>query len=175
LQALLYPFRYWNWKTASITASIRGSIFLIALGRHGGQTGALIEIAYVVVTAGFFSAMQQGLLGVTPRWLGRLGIVAGVPVAALTLDCLAHLAARSPNPKSVTLGVLVFSLVSAAFHLHVMESGAMLTGERGRSFVADLKAVPGLLASFVGAPALWIVASIRSGLASLEWETGGAE
>jgi hypothetical protein len=175
---LSYPFRYWNWKTASITATLRGSAFLLAAAGHrGGGKGALIEIAYVIFTSGFFSAIQQGFLGVRPRWAGRLGIVAGVPVAALALDCAVHLAAKSPNPHGFTAGMLVYSLISAAFHLHVMESGTMLVGQDGCSFASDLKAVPGLVVSFVRAPARWLAAAAAAPgtLPEAEWEAGVAE
>jgi hypothetical protein len=170
-----YPFLYWNWKSASVAATIRGSVFVLAMGRHGGQMGALVEIVYVVTTAGFFAAIQQGLLGVNPRWAGRLGIVAGVPIAAMALDCLVHLAARVPNSKSVTVSVLVYSLISAAFHLHLMESGAMLVGEQGRSFLSDLKSIPRMVLSFVCAPAIWVASMAKGGIAEAEWEAGAAD
>ena len=174
-RVFFYPFRYWNWKSASIAARIRGSVFVLAMGRHSRQMGALIEIVYVVATAGFFAAIQQGMLGVNPRWARRLGIAAGVPIAAMVLDCLAHLAAQAPNPKSVTLSVLLYSLVTAAFHLHMMESGAMLVGEEGRSFLADLKSIPRMVLSFVCAPAIWIASMAKSGIAEAEWEAGAAD
>ncbi|AXC11416.1 hypothetical protein ACPOL_2084 [Acidisarcina polymorpha] len=174
-QSILFPFRYWNWKTASITAVIRGSVFLGALGRHAGQKGALIEIAYVIGTSGFFSAIQQGLLGVRNRWLGNLAIVAGVPVAALLLDCLAHLAAATPNPSKVTIGVLIFSLISAAFHLHMMNSGAMLAGKNEQSFLEDLKAVPALTISFVCAPLRWATQLLSAVPRAVDWEPESAD
>ena len=130
---------------------------------------------YVVATAGFFAAIQQGLLGVNPRWAGRLGIAAGIPVAAMAVDCLVHIAARAPNSRSVTLSVLVYSLISAAFHLHLMESGAMLVGEQGRSFLSDLKSIPRMVLSFVCTPAIWIASIARGGMAEAEWEAGAAD
>jgi hypothetical protein len=170
VSVLAYPIRYWNWKTALIAAVIRGLVFLLALGNHGGKRSALVEIVYVVLTSGFYSAMQQGLLAVRPLWLSRMGIVAGVPTLALAVDCLAHIAAGSASPKGVTLGVLVFSLISAAFHLHVMENGVMLTGSEGASFVSDMKAVPRLLLSFVTTPLNWAASAIKPALPVAEIE-----
>ncbi len=174
---LLQPIRYWNWKSAAVAAVVRGVVFVLALlaGRHGGSSGALVEFVYVFATAGLYAAIQQGLLGVSPRWLGRIGIVVVVPVAALAIDCAAHLAAHAPAPGSVTLSVLVFSLLSASFHLHVMENGAMLVGERARSFGADLRAVPRLLASFVAGPILWAASVLRAATSPVALEPGSAE
>ncbi len=180
MQVLIYPVLYWNWKTATINAGIRGSFFLLAVGRHGGWRGVVVEIVYVVFNTGFFCAIQQGLLAVRPRWAGRLGIVVGVPVAAQACDWLVHIAARAPNPRGFTIGMLAFSLLSAAFHLHLMESGAMLMGSEGKSFLSDLKALPRLVVSFVCVPFTWAAQAAR-GLLSLgkwpqaEWEPGPAE
>ena len=170
----VFPFVYWNWKTAAINAGIRGSMFLVAAGRHGGSKGAVVEIIYVVFNTGFFCAIQQGLLGVRPRWAGNLGIVVGVPVTAQAGDYLVHILAKAPNPSGFTVGMLFFSWLSAMFHLHVMESGTMLMGNEGRSFLSDLKAIPGLVVSFVCAPFLW-VATVAKGVSRVEWETGAAD
>jgi hypothetical protein len=46
----------------------------------------------------------------------------------------------------------VFAIVSAFFHLHVMRSGAFLTGRRGLAFVEDFRRIPQLALSFVAKP-----------------------
>jgi len=171
----VYPFVYWNWKTAALNAGIRGSMFLLAAGRHTGSKGAIVEIVYVVFNTGFFSAIQQGLLGVRPRWAGNLGIVVGVPVTAQALDYLVHILAKAPNPTGFTLGMLFFSWLSAMFHLHVMQSGTMLMGTSGRSFASDLKAIPGLVVSFVCAPFVWIATVAKGGVSTVEWESSAAD
>ena len=170
----IFPFVYWNWKTAAINAAIRGSMFLVAAGRHGGSKGAVVEIVYVVFNTGFFCAIQQGLLGVRPRWAGNLGIVVGVPGTAQALDYLVHILAKAPNPTGFTFGMLFFSWLSAMFHLHMMQNGTMLMGNEGRSFLSDLKTIPRLVISFVCAPFVWVV-TVAKGVSRVEWETGAAD
>ena len=147
-----YPIKYWNWKTASITAGIRALVFLLAIGHHRDGGAALVEIAYVTLTSGFFSAVQQGLLSAEPEWLANLGIVVAVPIASQTIDSLIHMAAGTHDLMAATISLMAYALISAAFHLHVMREGAMLKGAGARSFLNDLTRVPQLVASFVSWP-----------------------
>lgn len=145
----------WNWKCALISATTRSLVYLAAMARsgpHGRLAIVLVEIAYVTLTSGLYAGLQQKALGMRSRLVGNLIIVIGVPGLAQCLDWLAHRAAGAPVPPRATLAVCFFAAVSALFHLHVMRSGALLTGDCGRSLGEDMRRMPRLVAGFVLRP-----------------------
>jgi ABC-type amino acid transport system permease subunit len=155
LRLVSFPVRYWNWKAALFSVSIRSLTYLFASSRHGlgsGVRAALVEALYVALTAGFFSALQQGALKLRPRAMATLTVVLGVPLLAQLCDYSLQHAAGTPNAKSTSIGLTCWALVSAAFHLHLMRNGAMIVGEEARSLGHDMKRVPKLVISFVVAP-----------------------
>lgn len=158
----------WNWKCALLSATARSLVYLAAMARgwheHGGlKSGlavAVVEMAYVTLTAGLYAGMQQRALSLRSRLLGNLTVVIGVPGLSQVLDWLTHRAAGAPAPGKATLAVCVFAAVSALFHLHVMRRGAFLTGHLGRSLLDDFRLMPGLIAGFVTAPVVLVGALV---------------
>lgn len=151
---LRQAFACWNWKCALLSATARSVVYLAAMARtglRGGLTIALVEMAYVILTAGLYAGLQQKALSLGSRFLGNLAIVAGVPGLSQLLDWLTHRAAGAPAPVRATLAVCVFAAISALFHLHVMRRGAFLTGRAGRSLAEDFRRMPRLIMEF----ALW--------------------
>lgn len=168
LRAASYPIRYWNWKAASLQIAIRATVYFIVATRHlhagshqAGLHAAIIEAVYVCLTAGFYSALQQGAMRAEPRWLANLVIIAGVPMLAQVVDTLVQQAAGTPNLKAVSLGMVFWGLLSAAFHLHLMRNGAMLIGKGEGSFASDLRRIPRLIASFVAVPFMGVLSAVR--------------
>jgi hypothetical protein len=159
-----YPFvaqalACWNWKCALLSATARSIVYLAAMSRsgpHGRLSIVLVEVAYVTLTSGLYAGLQQRALDIRPRLLGNLAVVAGVPLLAQVFDWLTHRAAGAVAPWSATVAVCVFAIVSALFHLHVMRSGAFLTGRRGLEFVEDFRRIPRLAASFVARPVVFV-------------------
>jgi hypothetical protein len=142
---------YWNWKSALMSVSVRATGYAIATAKHGWRAGVaavLLEVIYVGSTAGFYAALQQRSLKTAPRWFGNLLIAVGVPMLAQTVDWAIHVLAGTPNLKVATLGVGVFTLLSALFHLHIMRQGAMLVGKEGRTLAEDMRSMPRLIAGF---------------------------
>lgn len=171
-RALCFPFIHWNWKSAILSALIRSFGYLIATRKHGMHTGfhaVAIEIFYVALTAGIYSALQQGALNIRPRWLSSSLIVVGVPVLSQSVELAVHLAMRTPNLRAATLGIMAFGFLSAMFHLHVMRNGAMLVGGKSRPFSEDLKRMPSLVAGFLARPFVAIMETTRR-----QWENDEA-
>ena len=165
LRTASYPLRFWNWKSAALSCAIRSSVYFFIVLHHGHQAGlraALIEATYVCLTAGFYSALQQGSMRLQPRWFANLVIVAGVPIFAQSIDFLVQHAAGTPNARAASLGMVFWGLLSASFHLHLMRNGAMIVGEEARSFANDLRRIPRLVATFVAAPVIAALALLRS-------------
>jgi hypothetical protein len=150
-----FPFTHWNWKVAATTAVFRGAACIVALRHadiHARQHFGAVEAAYVLLTAGFFSALQQQSLEIKSRKLAWLAAVIVVPFTSLGVDSLLHIWLNRVNAHALGIGAAIFTLVSAMFHWHVMRNGAMLVGESSNSLVDDLKRMPKLLLSFAMSP-----------------------
>lgn len=155
----LFPFTHWNWKAAAIAAVFRSIACIVALQHvqtHARQHFGIVEAVYVLLTAGFFSALQQQSLDVKPRKLAWLITVVLVPLTSLGADAFLHQQLDKVNAHALGIGALIFTLMSALFHWHVMQSGALLVGKNSNSFSSDMKQMPKLLLSFVMAPALYL-------------------
>jgi len=153
--ALLFPFTHWNWKAAAIAAVLRAFACAAALRNvdpHARRHFGIVEAVFVLLTSGFFSALQQQSLSVKSRCLGWMLCVITIPLASLSADSLLHLWLDSGNMRTLGACALIFTLVSAMFHWHVMQNGALLVGHGSRSFWTDLKQMPRLAASFVTIP-----------------------
>jgi len=149
-----------------MSATARSAVYLMAMMRAGhdgagvssGLAVVLVEMAYVILTAGLYAGLQQRALSIRSRLAGNLAVVVGVPGLAQILDWVTHRAVGASAPGRATLAVCVFAGISALFHLHVMRSGAFLTGGRGRSLLDDFRRMPRLVAGFVAAPVVLLAA-----------------
>jgi hypothetical protein len=149
----------WNWKCAVLSATARSFVYVAALAHKGVGSGAtivLVEMVYVLVTAGVYAGLQQKALGLRSQGLGNLAVVIGVPGLAQTLEWLTHRAVGGAAPGRATLAVCFFAVLSAFFHLHVMRRGAFLTGGQERSLVEDFRRMPQLVVEFLIAPVLML-------------------
>lgn len=146
----------WNWKCALMSAITRSTVYLIAM-THSGFQGrfavVLVEMAYVVLTAGLYAGWQQKALSFQRHWLGNLTVVIGVPGLSQGLDWLAHRAVGAPVPHHATAAVCIFTLLSALFHLYVMRRGVFLTGSAGGTLAQDFRRIPQLVLRFLISPA----------------------
>lgn len=66
-----------------------------------------------------------------------------------------HLWLDHGNLRALGIGALIVTAVSAMFHWHVMQNGAMLVGRNSNSFAGDMKRMPRLIATFVWNPVRW--------------------
>ena len=163
--AWLFPLTHWNWKAALITAVIRAGACMAALWHspmHAREHFGTVEAVYVLLTSGIFSAWQQQALDVKPRSLSWTLVVLVVPLGSLAGDSALHLWLDDGNMRALGIGALIATLLSAMFHWHLMQNGAMLVGEQGRSLVDDMKRMPRLIATFVWNPIRWVLNSART-------------
>ncbi|HTD55029.1 MAG TPA: hypothetical protein VK670_06580 [Silvibacterium sp.] len=163
--AWLFPLTHWNWKAALITAVFRAAACMAALWHspaHAREHFGAVEATYVLLTSGIFSAWQQQALDVKPRRLSWLIVVLVIPLGSLAADSALHLWLDQGNMRALGIGALIGTLISAMFHWHVMQNGAMLVGERSRSLIDDLKQMPRLIATFVWNPIRWTIGALPS-------------
>lgn len=162
--ALLFPLTHWHWKAALITAIFRAGACMAALYHvplHAREHFGAVEAAYVLATAGIFSAWQQQALEIKPRRLAWLVVVLAVPLGSLAADSALHLWLDRGNMRALGISALAATVISAMFHWHVMQNGAMLIGSEGRSFFDDMRLMPRLAISFVADPIRLLAAKLR--------------
>jgi len=153
--AWMFPLTHWNWKSALITAICRAGACMAALWHsplHAREHFGVVEAAYVLLTAGIFSAWQQQALDVKPRRLAWAIVVLAIPLGSLATDSALHLRLDRGNMRALGVGALIVTVISAMFHWHVMRNGALLVGDDSRSFTDDMKRMPRLIATFVWNP-----------------------
>lgn len=169
----LFPFTHWNWKVALLTAVLRGGACVAALRHvevHARRHFGIVEAAFVLLTCGFFSALQQQSLGLRTERLAWLACVVVVPLTSLGMDAGLHFWLDGRRTEQLGVAAVVFTLVSATFHWHMIRNGALLVGEEAHSLGTDLRRIPRLVVSYFRAPVAWVSGLLgeRSG------EAGGA-
>jgi hypothetical protein len=151
---LRQAFSCWNWKCALLSATARSTVYTAAMirtGQHGRPAVVLVEVAYVMLTAGIYAGMQQKALELRSRLWGNLIVVLGVPALAQVLEWLAHRVTGAAATGRATLAVCIFAALSALFHLYAMRNGVFLTGH-GPSLFDDFRRIPRIVAGFVLKP-----------------------
>lgn len=162
---LLYPLTHWNWKVALLTAVLRGAACVAALRHmemHARRHFGLVEATFVLLTCGFFSALQQQCLKLTPEFLAWLGCVVVVPLSSLGCDAGLHFWLDGSDTRQLGAAALIFTVLSATFHWHMIRNGALLVGEDAHSLATDLRRLPRLTALYFAAPVLTARRMVRA-------------
>lgn len=157
--AWLFPLRHWNWKVALLTAVLRGLACVAALWhmeRHARDHFGMVEAAFVLVTCGFFSALQQQSLELRTELVAWLACVVVVPLTSLSCDAALHFWLDGRDTRQLGVAGLIFTLVSATFHWHMIRNGALLVGGEAQSLGADLRRIPRLIGTYFAAPVVWL-------------------
>jgi hypothetical protein len=158
LEGLLYPLTHWNWKVAMLTAVLRGTACVWALRHvelHARQHFGIVEAAFVLFTCGSFSALQQQSLRIRTEALAWFACVIAVPLTSLSCDAALHFWLDGVKTKQLGVAGVIFTLVSATFHWHMIRNGALLVGEESHSLATDLKRIPILVGTYFANPVLW--------------------
>jgi hypothetical protein len=158
LAAWLFPFTHWNWKVAMLTAVLRGAACMAALRHmemHARRHFGLVEAAFVLLTCGFFSALQQQSLALAPEALAWLSYVIVVPLTSLSCDAGLHLWLDGRQTRQLGPAALIFTVLSATLHWHMIRNGALLVGDEAHTLATDLKRIPKLVGTYFAGPVLW--------------------
>jgi hypothetical protein len=142
----------WNYKTAILSALVRGAIFFATTASAGVGAAAsalAAESGFRFVTAGFYGSLTQAFRRVQPDALGTAAAVVALPVIAHSLEFAVHSWRATPNLAAGMSASIAFTCASTAFNLFAMRRGALIVGEGQGSLGDDLRAMPRLLALFV--------------------------
>lgn len=157
-EAWLFALTHWNWKVALMTAGLRGLACVAALRHmelHARRHFGIVEAAFVLLTCGLFSALQQQVLDLRPEVLSWLACVVVIPLTSLGCDAGLHFWLDGQQTRQLGVAGVIFTIVSATFHWHMIRNGALLVGKESASFGSDLKRIPVLVGTYFVAPVLW--------------------
>jgi hypothetical protein len=157
----------WNWKSAACSATTRGLVFFavnLGAGPVAGARALLTEFCLRGATAGFYGAITQALSTAAPVWAGSVAALVILPTIAHSAEFVVHhLAGTARLGQSVGASV-VFTAVTTLFNTFAMRRGVLVVGADGRSFIDDLRALPGTVLAFVAVVprAIWSLRRTRA-------------
>ena len=144
--------RQWNWKSALFSSLCRSGVFFAATLPFGvkAATGAMTaEFIYRAFAAGFYGGLTQAFRKVKPEHLATAVVMFGVPLLSHTIEFLLHWLRGTPNLMVSIAASFAFTILSTAFNLHAMRRGVLVVGMGEQSLVADMRAMPVVVFSFV--------------------------
>ncbi len=146
--------RYWNWKSAALSAATRSVIFLAA-NLSGGWAVALaamqLEFIYRALISGWFGALAERWGQRQPGGRAAIAVLIGATLAAHAVEAMLHIRAGTPNLVPSLLASMGFSVVTTAFNLFAMRRGWLIAGRGGHSLGDDVRALPQVVGAFVSA------------------------
>jgi hypothetical protein len=150
----------WNWKTALLSACVRGTIFFVSnLGAGLGEAIAAmaVEAALFATLAGFYGALAQSFRHARPAWAATMTVMILMPAVNHTLEYALHNASDTEKIAAGVAASISLSILSAMFNLFAMRRGVLIVGDERASLIDDLRRMPRVVFDFVMAipRALW--------------------
>lgn len=139
-------FRYWNYKTALMSALFRGVMLLFVNLRFGWRAASgvmLAEVLYRLVSCGFFGAWTERLSHWRPLWQANLITAAIIPAVATLFEYFILAWKGTPDLRNSMIASIVTTAFASLLNLHLQRRG--LFTARGSSFWRDLYDLPAAL------------------------------
>ena len=152
-----HPQRYivarWNWKSAVLSAGVRGAIFFatnLTFGVEAAIRALSVDAVFRFPLVGVYTAVTQAFRTAEPVWAASVTVLVLVPAVAHSIEFVIHWMAGTPAVRLSVLVSIAFSEVSTLFNLFAMRRGVLLVGEDDAgSFGRDLARLPGLIIDFL--------------------------
>jgi len=156
----IYLIARWNWKSATTSALIRGSIYFFSNLSAGflSATGAmLVEFSYRTLLSGVYGSVTQALREGEPEWAATWSATLVLPVIGHLIEFTVHTLRGTPHLRRSMIASVTFSVLSILFNAYVMRRGVLITGSQGQSLGRDFLQMPRMIAGFVaaGPRAIW--------------------
>lgn len=145
-------FRRWNWKSAVMSAGLRGILFFaanIGAGLSAALGAMSIESAFYIATAGFYGAIIQAFRRARPVWAATATVMVLMPVINHSLELTLHWIGGTKKLAASVTASVCFSIISAMFNLFAMRRGVLIVGDGRRSLIADLSEMPRVIFDFL--------------------------
>lgn len=147
-----YVITQWNWKSALLSAMLRGAIFFttnLTFGVEAAGRALLVDAVFRIPLVGVYAAVTQAFKMVEPAWAASIAVIALAAVAHL-VELVVHVSAGTPAVQASVLASIVFSAVSSLFNLFAMRRGVLVVGGKDAApFGRDLLRLPGLALDFL--------------------------
>ncbi len=161
----IFPGR-WNWKAATLSSVMRGSIYFfthISLGLRAALSAMSVEFVFRALNSGVSASVAQSFRKARPKWLATICVMVMLPAYGHTVEYTLHTINGDQNRNKSILVSISFSVVSSLFNLFMMRRNAMLVNDpQQQRFVTDLKRMPILAAKFVAHPFVWLFRKVKS-------------
>jgi hypothetical protein len=154
----------WHWKSAALSAIVRGSLFFatnIADGPRPAARATLVEFALRVPLVGILAAVTQAFGKAEPPWAAAIVATALLPGLAHLAELAAHWMARTPELGASMQASVALSVLSTVFSLFAIRRGVMIVGDGSLSFGDDLKRLPRLVLEFILVPPRALARALR--------------
>jgi hypothetical protein len=155
----------WNWKSAMLSALVRGGIFFVvnlSAGTQAALAALTTEIAIRAVTAGFYGSATQAFRAVEPPWRAAVATSILFPVVAHGTELVVHSLRHTARLWPSVAASLAFTIISTQFHLFAMRRGTLIVGDGSRTLRDDLARVPVLVAQFIALPLVMLIRCVRA-------------
>jgi hypothetical protein len=144
----------WNWKSAVLSALIRGSLFFavnLTAGWHAAVGAFTAELVFRGLTSGFYGAITQAFVPARPVWVATATTMVLLPLVSHLLEFAVHYARGTPQLAESIAASAAFTGLSTAFNLFAMRRGALVIGPRRAPIGDDLRRMPRLVIEFAAA------------------------
>ena len=150
------PFRFlvtgFNWKTALWSAFLRSLVFCAIL-IQGGWRAAIFamsaEALFRILVSGLFGSIMQAFRNAQPQWRAFFLSAVLLPGMVQIAEAWLHWSLGTPRFLITTAASVVMTILAGLFQWHAMRQGAMLVGEQSLTVAEEMRAIPGLLGSFL--------------------------
>jgi len=152
--------RRWNWKSAVISACVRGTLFFIiniGAGVSAAAGAMSIEATFYIVASGFYGAMTETFRRARPAWAATLAVMVLMPAINHTLEFALHRTGGTKKLMASVVASICLSMLSNAFSLFAMRRGAFIIGSGRQSLLEDFRQLPRIVFDFLAVipRALW--------------------
>lgn len=157
--------RRWNWKAATLSGIMRGSIYFfthISLGWRAAVSAMSLEFFFRMFNSGATASIGQAFRSAQPKWLATAIVMFMFPAYGHLMEYFLHTLNGDKNVNKSIIFSIAFSMLSAIFNLFAMRRGALLVKDaEQQSFWKDIKKMPRIYAEFFSYPFVWFYRKIR--------------
>lgn len=142
----------WNWKSALMSAVVRGALFFfinVKAGLHAAIGAMMLESAFYVIASGFYGGITQAFRRFEPAWAGTMVIIIIIPTINHTLEYAIHKYNGTQKLSASIIASIILSALSTLFTSFAMRRGSYIAGAEGHSFTDDMKRTPYIIVEFL--------------------------
>lgn len=145
---LLRLVRYWNWKSAVLSALLRASIFFavnLTASWESAMSAAGTELVYRAPVVGTLASLSQSFRRVQPAWKATLAIMVALPALAHGVEFTVHSVAGTARLYESVAASVAFSMFTSVVSYFLHRRDILVVGDGARPLLVDIFHIPGEL------------------------------